>query len=73
LNRQIDDLNKDTGNGWRSAAQRTAQQLHTCSAAVEPSQARTPALAPRGKAGEMTLEERKVAVLEAITEAARLW
>ncbi|KAI8399962.1 hypothetical protein FOFC_18781, partial [Fusarium oxysporum] len=47
--------------------QRAAQQLRACSAAP------APALAPRGEADEKTLEERKVAALEAIAEAARLW
>ncbi|KAL6406018.1 hypothetical protein AUP68_10576 [Ilyonectria robusta] len=77
LNRQIDDANKDPGDGWRSAAQRAAQQLRGCGAAINHSpaaaQACAPALAPRGEAGEMTLEERKVAALEVIAEAARLW
>ncbi|KAH6881075.1 hypothetical protein B0T10DRAFT_411258 [Thelonectria olida] len=77
LNRQIDDANKDPGDGWRSAAQRAAQQLRACGAAVNHSpagaQACAPALAPRGEAGEITLEERKVAALEVIAEAARLW
>ncbi|KAM6505341.1 hypothetical protein FSOLCH5_014567 [Fusarium solani] len=67
LNRQIDDMSEDPGDAWRSAAQRAAQQLRACSAAP------APALAPRGEADEKTLEERKVAALEAIAEAARLW
>ncbi|KAI3571298.1 hypothetical protein IWW34DRAFT_639598 [Fusarium oxysporum f. sp. albedinis] len=67
LNRQIDDMNEDPCNAWRSAAQRAAQQLRACSAAP------APALAPRGEADGKTLEERKVAALEAIAEAARLW
>ncbi|RKK06541.1 hypothetical protein BFJ65_g18738 [Fusarium oxysporum f. sp. cepae] len=67
LNRQIDDMNEDPGDAWRSAAQRAAQQLRACSAAP------APALAPRGEADGKTLEERKVAALEAIAEAARLW
>ncbi|KAI7772508.1 hypothetical protein LZL87_014322 [Fusarium oxysporum] len=67
LNRQIDDMNEDPCDAWRSAAQRAAQQLRACSAAP------APALAPRGEADGKTLEERKVAALEAIAEAARLW
>ncbi|KAH6952503.1 hypothetical protein BKA56DRAFT_504893, partial [Ilyonectria sp. MPI-CAGE-AT-0026] len=77
LNRQIDDANKDPGDGWRSAAQRAAQQLRDCGAAINYSpaaaQACAPALAPRGEAGEITLEERKITALEVIAEAARLW
>ncbi|KAI3570739.1 hypothetical protein IWW34DRAFT_812244 [Fusarium oxysporum f. sp. albedinis] len=41
LNRQIDDMNEDPCDAWRSAAQRAAQQLRACSAAP------APALAPR--------------------------
>ena len=67
LNRQIDDMSEDPGDAWRSAAQRAAQQLRACSAAP------APALAPRGEADEKTLEQRKVAALEGIAEAARLW
>jgi hypothetical protein len=60
LNRQIDDMNGDPGDAWRSAAQRAAQQLRACGAAAD-----------RGP--EMTLEERKVVALEAMADAARLW
>ncbi|KAI3572375.1 hypothetical protein IWW34DRAFT_764383 [Fusarium oxysporum f. sp. albedinis] len=55
LNGQIDDMNEDPGDAWRSTAQRAAQQLRACSAAP------APALAPRGEADGKTLEERKVA------------
>ncbi|KAJ3454517.1 hypothetical protein MRS44_013117 [Fusarium solani] len=53
LNRQINDMSEDPGDAWRSAAQRAAQQLRAYSAAP------APALAPRGKADEKTLEEQK--------------
>ncbi|KAK2670238.1 hypothetical protein RAB80_014375 [Fusarium oxysporum f. sp. vasinfectum] len=49
LNRQIDDMNEDPCDAWRSAAQRAAQQLRACSAAP------APALAPRGEADGKTL------------------
>lgn len=77
LNRQIEDANIEPSDDWRGAAQRAAQQFRACSASVEHSpavaQVHTPALAPRGEVGQMTLEERKVVALEAIAEAARLW
>ncbi|KAJ4168251.1 hypothetical protein NW765_015210 [Fusarium oxysporum] len=53
------------------------QQLRGCNTGIKCSPAAaqiyTPAPAPRSKAGEMTIEERKVVALEAIDETARLW
>lgn len=77
LNRQIFDMKRAVGEDWRSAAQRAAQQLRACGSASyrgrDVGAAQAPALAHRGEAGEATLEERKVAALEAIADAARLW
>lgn len=76
LNRLIDDINKDPDDAWHSAAQRAAQHLRACGAADRGPAAplaHAPALARLGESAEPTLEERKVAALEAIAEAARLW
>jgi hypothetical protein len=77
LNRQAEDANIEPSDDWSCTAHRAAQQLRGCSAGVEPSPAaarvHTPALAPRSKFRQMTIEERKVVALEAIAEAARLW
>lgn len=76
MNRLIDDVNKDPDDTWHSAAQRAAQQLRACGAADRcpaAALAHSPALARLGESAEPTLEERKVAALEAIAEAARLW
>ncbi|KAG7422005.1 hypothetical protein Forpe1208_v000012 [Fusarium oxysporum f. sp. rapae] len=73
LHRQAQDANIESSDDWSGAA----QQLSGCSASAERSPAaaqdHTPALAPRSKVGQMTIEERKVVALEAIAEAARFW
>ncbi|KAH7180251.1 hypothetical protein DER46DRAFT_640453 [Fusarium sp. MPI-SDFR-AT-0072] len=66
LHRQAQDANIESSDDWSG-----------CSASAERSPAaaqdHTPALAPRSKVGQMTIEERKVVALEAIAEAARFW
>ncbi|KAL5611329.1 hypothetical protein FOBRF1_007446 [Fusarium oxysporum] len=77
LHRQAQDANIESSDDWSGAAHGAAQQLSGCSASAEHSPAaaqdHTPALAPRSKVGQMTIEERKVVALEAIAEAARFW
>ncbi|KAH7114607.1 hypothetical protein EDB81DRAFT_893068 [Dactylonectria macrodidyma] len=66
----------DPDEAWHSAAQLAAQQLRACVATDRgpaAALAHAPALTRLSESAEPTLEERKVAALEAIAEAARLW
>ncbi|KAK2685965.1 hypothetical protein QWA68_016080 [Fusarium oxysporum] len=77
LHQQAQDANIESSDDWNCAAHREIQQLRGCNTGIKCSPAAaqiyTPAPAPRSKAGEMTIEERKVVALEAIDETARLW